>query len=200
MITNFITIAIIHFLGVIAPGQDFIGITRFTLKNGTKNAYKYAIGIAFGQGIYILLSIFGIIEALFMFSFLKKTFFLLSGIYLLYLGYLLIKTKKYEISNTDAVSDVKNPFLSGFYVTISNPKAPIFYVAVLANFMNDLSSKIFMFFISVYMIFSTFVIFLLIAIIFDKFRYKILKYIYYIEKFFALCLFYFAINLFLKIS
>lgn len=191
----FLTIAIVHFLGTVSPGQDFIGITRFTLKNGIKKANRYAAGIASGQAIYIVLSIFGLMQILFKIDFINKAFLFLSGLYLLYLGFIIIKAKKVNIKNKEEEKRNIKPFRSGFMITISNPKAPIFYASILANFIDKSSTYTFLILLTIYLILATFIIFYGVALMFNLFREKITRYTYCIEKLFALCLWYFGIKL-----
>lgn len=192
---NFITLALIHFLGVISPGQDFIGISRYSLSNSIKKSCKFAFGISIGQSVYIFLSVFGIMEIVFSNNIIYNLFCIFSGFYLFYLAFQMIKPRENKIVEDSKALDKKNvtlPIKSGFLLTITNPKAPIFYASILLNFIEKDASDIYMLGICIYMSIMTFVYFSIIACIFTIFKNKIMQYVYIIEKIFALFLGYFG--------
>ncbi len=194
---EFFIIALVHFLSVISPGPSIISITNYTINNGIKNIWKYALGIALAQSIYIFLSLFGIMQIILRVDIINKAFCLCSGLYLLYLGYSLIKSKsKINIDLPDIIPNTKI-FKEGFLITLSNPNVPIFYSSVLTSFINSSSNLDFLLLISIYLMIATFTLFYLIALIFNKFRNKIVGYMYYIEKVFGICLWYFGAKLLL---
>lgn len=193
MIENFLSIAAVHFFGIISPGQDFIGISRYVLQKSLKPAIFFALGIAIGQSLIILLSITGVAEIVLRYSFVKIPFYLISGIYLIYLAFLLLKSGKIEIKNGEVSK--QSPIKLGFFITITNPKAPIFYSVVLASLISKTAQISYLIALWAYLSIATFVLFALVAVVFDKFREKIVKYMFYIEKLFGICLFYLGFKL-----
>ncbi len=200
MKSDFAMLALVHFFGVISPGQDFIGISRFALKNKAFQVFKFALGIAAGQAIYIFLSVFGVIKIILQVAILYKIFCIFSAGYLLYLSTIMLKNWKIDKNFSIEGDAAKNsPILMGFLLTISNPKAPIFYSSILADFITPGSGNFYMLFICAYMSVTTCAYFFGIAYIFTVFREKIWRYFFWLEKIFALFLLYFGFKLLLEV-
>ncbi|WP_044419265.1 LysE family translocator [Halarcobacter anaerophilus] len=129
--TDFLTLALAHFLALLSPGVDFFIILSNSSKYGRYEGVLTSIGIAFANLFYILLALFGI-------SLIKdnQTVFtlikLLGSIYLLYIGFLLITSKKRELFNNKTTISKKRKalvkfFSMGFLSAVLNPKNSIFY-------------------------------------------------------------------------
>jgi threonine efflux protein len=190
---NFWLFALIHMLGIVSPGQSFIGITRYSLKNSLKDAYKYVLGVSLAEPVYVALTLFGISGIILQNKIGKNIFYISSASYLFYLAFCLFRSKKFELS-TDGKTN-KNPVKSGFMIAITNPKVPIFYSVLFAQFLTAEMSFGLLLFILIYTTIATFVFFCLVAKMFYVFREKILKYMFYLEKVFGLCLFYLGLKL-----
>lgn len=126
----------IAFVGAITPGPDILLVLRETLKNGFFAGFKTLCGIATGWIIYISILYFGFAHlvsgdlAQFMLS-------LAGGIYLVYLSFLLFRTKMSNIdfSPQDA-PDSTNLYLKGLIINLSNPKAILFFTAIVAPYID----------------------------------------------------------------
>jgi threonine/homoserine/homoserine lactone efflux protein len=93
---DFLLLAIAHFLALISPSVDFFIIINSTLKYGKKAGIITAFGIALSNLLYILLALFGIMiikENIYIFNSLK----ILGSIYLLYISYYLINSRKRDL-------------------------------------------------------------------------------------------------------
>lgn len=185
---NFWLFAIVHMLGIVSPGQSFIGITRCALKNSLKDVYKYVFGVCIAEPVYVIITLFGISDFILNNPTIKAIFYFSSAMYLYYLAYSLFKAKKFEMPS--ATSDNKNPIKSGFMIAITNPKVPIFYSVLFAQFLTPNMSNASILFILIYTTIATLIFFCLVAKMFYVFREKILRYMFYLEKIFGLCLFY----------
>jgi threonine efflux protein len=185
---NFWLFAFVHMLGIVSPGQSFIGITRYALKNSLKDAYKYVFGVCIAEPVYVVITLFGISDFILNNATIKAIFYFSSAIYLYYLAYSLFKAKKFEIPK--GASANKTPIKSGFMIAITNPKVPIFYSVLFAQFLTPNMSNGSILFILIYTSIATVIFFSIVAKMFYVFREKILKYMFYLEKIFGLCLFY----------
>lgn len=195
---SFITIALVHFLGIISPGPNIISITRHAINHGMNGISKFSFGIVIGQFIYIFGAIFGLTKLIFKFYYFKLAFYLVSAIYLGRAGFKMFKIKSH-ISNEikeDKTGSIKNPFSFGIILTISNPGAAIFYSSILANFINENSSNLSLLFLLIYLSIATFAFFYFAALVFSKMRGKVDKYRNLLDKIFALMLIYFSVKLF----
>ncbi|WP_421715611.1 LysE family translocator [Arcobacter arenosus] len=128
---SFLSLALAHFVALLSPGVDFFLILTSSSKHGRASGIITSTGIAFANLVYILLALFGITlikdnQTLFL------TIKILGSFYLLYIGFLLLKSKKRElfskkIEKKDEKKDVVKYFLMGFLSAILNPKNSIFY-------------------------------------------------------------------------
>jgi threonine/homoserine/homoserine lactone efflux protein len=127
---DFLLLAFAHFLALISPGVDFFIIINSSLKYGKKFGIITAFGIAIANLIYILLALFGITiikENIYIFNSLK----ILGSLYLFYISYHLIQSKKRNLFNKQIKYSKDNKlfdsFIKGFISAILNPKNFIFY-------------------------------------------------------------------------
>lgn len=102
-----------------------------------------ALGIVAGDIFYILLAIFGLsilVEAMGdLFVFVKY----LGGIYLVWLGVVIWKSRikpiEAEQADGDRPPSMLSSFLAGFFITLADQKAVLFYLGLLPAFL-DLST------------------------------------------------------------
>jgi len=181
---NFILLVVIHFLGVLSPGAAFIGVFNHSIIHKTHTLLYFILGIAIGDGVFIVLSLIGLSDIILKIQILNFGINLFGGVYLGYLAFKLI-TVKFSVNL--GKNTINPSFKSGFLLTISNPKALIFYTALLQSFIanNPISIKIIY---CIWMIFGTFLYFSLISIILHKIKHKILPYMKYFTKIFAIML------------
>src|SRR5581483_5729328 len=130
---EFLAVATLHMLALMAPGPDFILTTRNSLVYGRKPAIFAAIGLALGNGVHITYSLIGIgyiiSKSILLFSALK---FLGAG-YLMFIGYKSLKAKPaaldagiQEHKTIGRLAAIK----MGLLTNISNPKVTLFYFAL----------------------------------------------------------------------
>jgi len=141
-LTSFISLALAHFVALLSPGVDFFIILSNSSKYGKFSGIITSIGIAFANLVYILLALFGITlikDNQFIFMSLK----ILGSLYLLYIGYLLLTSKKRElfsqkIEKKENKKDIFKYFSVGFLSAILNPKNSIFYFTMFSiSIQND---------------------------------------------------------------
>lgn len=128
---EFVLVLSLHFIALLVPGADFIYLINRALSNGTKVAICSALGIALSNGFYILISLLGYAvifsESLFIMSFIRIS----GGIYLIYLSFLIYKSKALDIKMVQKRDNfyLKEIF-KGFLVSFLNPKISIFYISL----------------------------------------------------------------------
>ena len=125
------------FLLAITPGPGVFATISRALASGFANASFVVLGIVLGDIIFLLLAIFGLSAIA---SILGDFFIIvkyLGGVYLLFLGYKILSSKESE-TNLKGVKELswKKNFLSGFLITLSNPKVILFYLGFLPTFVN----------------------------------------------------------------
>ena len=125
----------IAFLGAITPGPDILLVLQTTLKCGFFPAFKTLLGIATGWVIYIVILYFGFAHIL-QGDLAQIALGFFGGAYLLYLAFLLFRAKANNINfSADSTQVAESTYFKGLLINLSNPKAIIFFSAIIAPFM-----------------------------------------------------------------
>lgn len=136
----------IAFVGVFAifipalmlPGPDFVAVVRSSMAYGTRAGLWTTLGVTFGLGFYAALSLLGLSAVLVNYQWLAWTVRLLGGLYLIYLGVKLILSKPAPIDLEKGMAAPRtHPFVFGFGVTLTNPKAIVLFTSVFATAVTE---------------------------------------------------------------
>jgi len=122
-------------LGVVSPGPNFLALTNQSLNKGFKMGVVTGLGIAVGDLIYASIGLFGMNSLIDVmgsfFGFVK----LIGGLYLVYLGYRMIRNRNKEIggdgTKESSMSNFK-AFRFGLLTDLANPKTVIFFAGIFA--------------------------------------------------------------------
>lgn len=123
---------------VFSPGAATIFVATQGATNGTARAFSAVSGIAAGNVVYFCLSASGI-AALLIASNLVFSVIKWAGVaYLIYLGLSAIFSKSggIRVKAGQKKSSLKKLFLSGFLIELANPKALLYFSALLPQFMD----------------------------------------------------------------
>ncbi len=193
-IAQFITVALAHLLAVISPGPDFIIVSKNSITYSRKIGIYTALGIAMGLLVHIFYSLLGIgliiSQSIVLFNLIK----VLGALYLIYLGYKMLRSKP-EITQNDAkviqekkINKMLSPFgaiKNGFLVNVLNPKATLFFLALFTQVINPETSQVVKMIYGVEMIIVTFVWFTIVSFMFSNktLKTKINKVQHHIDRF-----------------
>lgn len=144
---EFLLLATIHFLAVIAPGPDFAVVVQQSISWGRKIGAITALGIGTGISVHVLYTILGFGLLIQTNGLVFNIVKIISALYLMYLGFSLIKSniKKSHVDNneifTQSVNDKNTPsaksaFLKGFITNATNPKATIFFLGIFTTIVS----------------------------------------------------------------
>lgn len=154
---------------VLSPGPAAIAVTAEAASSGFKKSTLVIFGIAIANIVFFVLSATGIITLIIashtLFSIIKW----IGVAYLLYLGFGAIFSQSGPLSiNATKKAETKNYkiFMKGFVLEISNPKALLYFSALLPQFI-DISSPII----------PQLVILCLITLVLDLFCYSLYGYL-----------------------
>ncbi|MBT2259721.1 LysE family translocator [Priestia megaterium] len=122
----------------LTPGADTVLVTKNTLVQGKEVGFKTAGGICAGITVHIAIAVLGlsaiIAKSVLLFAIIKyagAAFLILMGIFTLF-------SKKRNFTS-DATTSEKTPkgsfFLQGMFSNVLNPKAIIFFVSFLPQFI-----------------------------------------------------------------
>jgi len=122
----------------LTPGPVWLAIVARTLTGGFRAAWPLAVGVAIGDIIWPLLAILGITWILSEFAaFITVLRFAASAIFIL-MGVLIIRNAGTALSTDTRLTrpGLWAGFAAGVAVILSNPKAILFYMAVLPGFFD----------------------------------------------------------------
>lgn len=129
----FPALALAHFVALLSPGPDFFLLVGYAARYRMRGSAGLCVGIAFGNGLYILLAIigWGILRQL---PLLFTVIELLGALYLLWIGSLLVRSRPQTLTGTDAQSTCPGfgkQLMLGLGSSLLNPKNALFYLALM---------------------------------------------------------------------
>ena len=129
----FPALALAHFVALLSPGPDFFLLVGYAVRYRMRDSTGLCVGIAIGNGLYILLAIigWGILRQLpLLFTIIE----LLGALYLFWIGSLLIRSRPQTLTGADARSTCPGfgkQLLLGLGSSLLNPKNALFYLALM---------------------------------------------------------------------
>ena len=124
------------FLLAITPGPGLFAIIAKALSAGFIRASLVVLGIVVGDIIFLLFSIYGLVliaeNMYFIFLIMKY----LGALYLICLGIKTYTTNPSQIPITIKHQSIASDITLGLFVTLSNPKAILFYLVFLPTFID----------------------------------------------------------------
>lgn len=140
---EFVALALIHFLAVVAPGPDFAVTIRQSVRHGRCAGIGTAIGIGAGISVHVIYTLLGVGALMHTTSWLLQVASWLGAGYLLYLGVVFIRQAGRQTTGVlqeageglGAVS-FRRSFVVGFLTNATNPKATLFFLAVFTTIVS----------------------------------------------------------------
>lgn len=146
-LNEFLTLAVIGFLGAMSPGPDFVIVTQHSLQHGKRQGLYTALGIALGCLVHVTYCVIGIgvivAKSVLAFNIIKYV----GAGYLIYLGCKALLSPSTEIGTTSSLA-TKEPLSSfdaakrGFLVNILNPKATLFFLSVFSQVIDPQTPRV----------------------------------------------------------
>jgi len=126
-------------VGVISPGPSFVMVARVAVASSRVRALATALGMGAGGAIFGAAALLGLQSVLLAVPALYAGLRVLGGLYLCYLGFLILRSARQPLVVTaDSGKGSSRPlgaFWLGLTTQISNPKAAIVYASVFAAFL-----------------------------------------------------------------
>lgn len=183
---EFLSLTIAHLLALMAPGPDFFIVVSNSLRFGRSVGFMTAAGIASGLIIHVIYSLLGL-------SFLQNhpeilsVIRVLGGLYLLYLAIPLLRTStqvdEVVVDNAKTGFNRTQAFLNGFLTNLLNPKALLFFVAILSSLISSTTPDFMKVVYGVWIPLSSMLWFMLVASLFTRplIRQTFLRYAGYVN-------------------
>lgn len=138
-LTVFASIALIQTLGWLSPGPNLVAVSGASMSSGRPAGLATALGIAVGVGLWAALAVFGVALVFEAFPALFLGLKLAGAAFLCWMGYQYIRSARHSAGTTlrplASPGDLPQAFRRGFLVLMTNPKAPIFFGAILTSFL-----------------------------------------------------------------
>lgn len=169
-----LNLMIVHLFGLMTPGPDFFYVTRMAASNSRRNVICGIIGITLGVAFWAASAMLGLAILLRTTPILQGVIMLLGGGYLMYLGYLMTKSRTNVAF--EAVSDeelnkatsVRKEIMKGLLVNLSNAKAIIYFASVMSYILVTLTQMWQMIIAFLIILFETFLYFYFVSVLFSR--------------------------------
>jgi RhtB (resistance to homoserine/threonine) family protein len=139
-IINFEVFLVTAILLNLTPGTDTMYIVSRSISQGRAAGIYSALGISAGVVVHTLLAAFGLSVILMQSAFLFNLIKIIGAIYLAYLGFKMLITKKTINEQKDLPKQSnKKIFLQGMLTNVTNPKVALFFIAFLPQFIHTRS-------------------------------------------------------------
>ena len=135
-LSNLLFFAAMEIVLCFTPGPAVLLIVSQDIKRGFKPSLRGALGILTGNGIYFVLSALGLGALLVASRTVFEVIKWLGAGYLVFMGLRMILAKKKEESEETNVAVRDDSFRQALLVQLSNPKAVVFFTALLPQFID----------------------------------------------------------------
>lgn len=135
----YIAVFVIGYVGAITPGPDILLILRNTITFGARSAFIALSGIACGWVVYLSLVYFGFAHMMSA-PIAQGLLSIFGAIYLGYISYKILRASSPDdLTQILGANTQAKPagFFHALFVNLSNPKAILFFVVVVAPFANQ---------------------------------------------------------------
>lgn len=142
MFMLFFTVALVHLVALISPGPDFFFVSQTAASRSRREAMMGVIGITLGIVIWAGVALMGLHLLLERMAWLHQVITVGGGLYLLWMGWQLLRAARARQGESAAEAPVALPargrtFMRGFLTNLSNPKAVIYFGSVFSLFVSD---------------------------------------------------------------
>lgn len=172
-LTEFLTIAIVHFFAVASPGPDFAIVVKQSLVHGKKTALWTSLGVGIGILVHVTYSLFGIgliiSQSIIAFTILK----ILGAGYLIYIGLKSVQEKPPKDIDLVDYDQKGSPsalasFKIGFLTNALNPKATLFFLSLFSVIISPKTPMEVQFIYGIWMCIATALWFSLLSLFFSS--------------------------------
>ena len=130
-----IILALVCASGAISPGPSLAVVMRNTIKGGRTQGVLTSIGHGLGLTIYAFIAVMGLSSILIGNKTLFTSIQITGSLWLIWIGYNLIRSSSIELPEHHVESGVKG-FVEGLMISFLNPKILVFFVAVFSQFIH----------------------------------------------------------------
>jgi len=178
---EFLALATIHFLAVVAPGPDFAVTIRQSVRFGRLVGICTALGIGAGISVHVLYTLLGVGALMHTTPWLLTVAKVIGGAYILYLGVSLLRSKPKSAIEGEKTSEESvveqtlfKAFSTGFLTNATNPKATLFFLAIFTTIISAETPLQIQAFYGLWMCFVNALWFVIVALFFSSSKVRLL--------------------------
>ena len=178
---EFLALAIVHFLAVVAPGPDFAVTIRQSVRFGRWVGICTALGIGAGISVHVLYTLLGVGALMHTTPWLLTVAKIVGGAYILYLGVSLLRSQPKSVLEGEKEADepmveqtLLKAFTTGFLTNATNPKATLFFLAIFTTLISATTPLNIQALYGVWMCFVNALWFVIVALFFSSVRVRVL--------------------------
>ena len=178
---EFLALATIHFLAVVAPGPDFAVTIRQSVRFGRLVGICTALGIGAGISVHVLYTLLGVGALMHTTPWLLTVAKVIGGAYILYLGVSLLRSKPKSAIEGEKTSEepvveqtLFKAFSTGFLTNATNPKATLFFLAIFTTIISAQTPLQIQAFYGLWMCFVNALWFVIVALFFSSSKVRLL--------------------------
>ncbi len=125
---------------IVTPGPDLIYVLTRGIADGKWAGVASAIGVTTGILVHTVTASLGLAVLLRTSTMMFWALKIAGGVYLMHLGWQMIKNKKaLEVVTCRSSFDLRRCFIQGFWSNVLNPKVALFFVAFLPQFVSEVN-------------------------------------------------------------
>lgn len=164
----------VHLMGLMTPGPDFFYVSRMAASNSRRNTISGIVGITLGVAFWAAAAMLGLAILFLNFPILQGVIMLLGGSYLMYLGFLMAKSRTNATFESITEQDlnqnttVKKEIMKGLLVNLSNAKVVIYFASVMSLVLVNMTETWQMWLAFVIIVVETFLYFYVVSILFSR--------------------------------
>jgi len=123
---------------LVIPGPTILTVISYSLAHGRRVQWPLVAAVALGDSTALAVSLLGLGALLSASAFWFTTIKSVGGLYLLYLGFKLLRSgiSPGEMTSATVNASRRRLFMNTYFVTALNPKSIVFFVAFLPQFVN----------------------------------------------------------------
>lgn len=149
MLMSFLTLALVQLLALMSPGPDFFFISQTAISRSSREAFMGVLGVTLGVAVWAGVALLGLNLLLEKMAWLHQLIMLGGGLYLMWMGYQLLRSARrqhlqpqgQQVQPEPALAKPGRTFLRGLLTNLSNPKVVIYFGSVFSLFVgNDVTS------------------------------------------------------------
>lgn len=178
---EFLALAIVHFLAVVAPGPDFAVTIRQSVRFGRWVGICTALGIGAGISVHVMYTVLGVGALMHTTPWLLTVAKVVGGAYILYLGVSLVRSQPKPVLEGDKVAEepiveqtLLKAFTTGFLTNATNPKATLFFLAIFTTLISATTPLKIQALYGVWMCFVNALWFVIVALFFSSPKVRLL--------------------------